>query len=351
MTGTSSAWCSSREPAPSAAAASRGTHPWAAAVPTPRWRSSPGGSWWSCSGSRSRPGPRRRVPTARVDLHCHSTASDGEYPPAEVAQRAHAAALAAIALTDHDTTGGVPEATRVGESLGVRVVSGCEFSVKAPWGELHLLGYFLPPGHARLEEFLAGTRAARQRRAEQIVAHLRRLGVTVELGDIVRAADGGALGRPHVARVLVQRGVCVDMNDAFARYLGPGRPAYVEKPLPTLPQVADLVHAVGGVAVAAHLRDHGTEGQIRQFHEEGLDGLEVRHPSHSAGIERRLTGIAHRLGLVISGGSDWHGDMELGDSHAPLGGLDIPFEWLEKLEERRATTSSGNGAQKRRGIT
>jgi predicted metal-dependent phosphoesterase TrpH len=279
------------------------------------------------------------VRTARVDLHCHSTASDGEYAPAEVARRAHAAGLAAIALTDHDTTGGVPEATRVGEALGVRIVSGCEFSVKAPWGELHLLGYFLPPGHARLEEFLAGTRAARQRRAEQIVAHLRRLGVAIELGDIVRAADGGALGRPHVARVLVQRGVCVDMNDAFARYLGRGRPAYVEKPLPTLQQVAELLHAVDGVAVAAHLGDHGTEGQLRQFQEQGLDGLEVRHPSHSSGTERRLTGIAQRLGLAISGGSDWHGDMELGDSHASLGGLDIPLEWLERLEQRRGKTS------------
>jgi len=291
------------------------------------------------------------VPTARVDLHCHSTASDGEYPPADVARRAQAAGLAAIALTDHDTTGGVPEATRAGEALGLRVVSGCEFSVKAPWGELHLLGYFLPPGHARLEEFLVGTRAARHRRAEQIVGHLRRLGVMIELADIVRVADGGAVGRPRVARVLVQRGVSVDMNDAFARYLGRGRPAYVEKPLPTLQQVTELVHAVGGVAVAAHLGDHGTEGQIRQFQEQGLDGLEVRHPSHSPGIERRLTGIAQRLGLAISGGSDWHGDMEVGDSHAPLGGMEVPLEWLEKLEERREKTSRETVAETRKDIS
>ena len=285
--------------------------------------------------------------TARVDLHCHSTASDGEFAPAEVARRAHAAGLAAIALTDHDTTAGVPEAARAGEALGVRVVSGCEFSVKAPWGELHLLGYFLPPGHARLEEFLAGTRAARHRRAEQIVAQLRRLGVTIELDEIVRAADGGALGRPHVARALVQRGACVDMNEAFARYLGRGRPAYVEKPLPTLQQVAALAHAVGGIVVAAHLGDHGTEGQVRQFQDQGLDGVEVRHPSHSPGTERRLTGIAQRLGLGISGGSDWHGDMELGDSHAPLGGLEIPLEWLEQLEGRRGKTSQATVADTR----
>jgi predicted metal-dependent phosphoesterase TrpH len=100
-----------------------------------------------------------------------------------------------------------------------------------------------------------------------------------------------------------------------------------------------MVHAVGGIAVAAHLGAHGTEGQIREFQAQGLDGLEVRHPSHPPGTERRLTELAGRLGLGISGGSDWHGDTELGDSHAPLGGVDVPLEWLERLEERRATAS------------
>jgi len=262
---------------------------------------------------------------------------------------AAAAGLAAIALTDHDTTDGVPEAARTGEALGVRVVSGSEFSVRAPWGELHLLGYFLPPGSARLEEFLTGTRAARRRRAEQIVAHLRRLGIDIELADVERAALGGALGRPHVARVLIEQGVSADMNEAFARYLGRGRPAYVEKPLPTLQQVTALVHEVGGIAVAAHLGDHGTEAQIRQFQTQGLDGLEVRHPSHSSGTERRLSAIADRLGLGISGGSDWHGDSELGDSHAALGGLDVPMEWLERLEQRRVAVLREPVTQDREG--
>lgn len=251
-------------------------------------------------------------------------------------QRAKTAALVAIALTDHDTTAGVPEATRAGESLGVRVVSGCEFSVKAPWGELHLLAYFLPPGHPRLEEFLTATRAARHRRAEQMVERLQRLGVDIALEDVVSEARDGALGRPHVARVLVDLGASADISEAFARYLGRGKPGYVEKPLPLLGQVTELVHAVGGLTVAAHLGDHGTEGQIRQFQEQGLDGVEVRHPSHAPAVEQRLTKIATRLGLAISGGSDWHGDTELGDAHAPLGGMEVPLEWLERLERRRA---------------
>jgi len=292
------------------------------------------------------------VPTARVDLHCHSTASDGEYAPAEVARRAHAAGLVAIALTDHDTTGGVPEATRVGETLGVRIVSGCEFSVKAPWGELHLLAYFLPPGHARLEEFLAGTRAARHRRAEQIVGHLRRLGVAIDLGDVVQAADGGALGRPHVARLLVRHGVCVDMNEAFARYLGRGRPAYVEKPLPTLQQVTELVHAVGGVAVAAHLGDHGTDGQIRQFQEQGLDGLEVRHPSHSPGDSRAsLSAWAWPSAAARTGMATWSSGIRM----RPLAGWTFPSNGsknLKRVEQRRhAKPSRRTVPQNRRAIT
>ena len=250
-------------------------------------------------------------------------------------RRAQAAGLAAIALPDHDTPDGVAEARRAGAALGVRIVAGCEFSVKAPWGELHVLGYFLPPGAPELETFLSGTRAARHRRAEEMVGRLRRLGVAIELDDVVAVAEGGAVGRPHVARVLVDRGVSADMNAAFTHYLGRGRPGYVEKPLPALHDVADLVHGVGGLVVAAHLGEHGSEAQVRQFQTAGLDGLEVRHPSHAPATERRLTLLAERLGLATSGGSDWHGDTELGDAHAPLGGLAVPGEWLDELERRR----------------
>jgi len=168
---------------------------------------------------------------------------------------------------------------------------------------------------------------------------------------VLREAGDGSVGRPHVARALVACGAAADINDAFARYLGRGRPACVEKPLPLLRQVTDLVHGVGALALAAHLGEHGSEGQIRSFQDQGLDGLEVRHPSHSPAVEQRLTRIAQRLGLAISGGSDWHGDTELGDAHATLGGLDVPLEWLEKLEERRGKTSREVVTENRKDIS
>lgn len=217
------------------------------------------------------------------------------------------------------------------------MIPGCEFSVRAPWGELHVLALFLPPANERLQEFLRDTRAARRRRGEQIVAKLQGLGVDIDLEDVqaqLLGGDDGALGRPHVARALVESGACDDITDAFRRYLGRGRAAYVEKPLPKLPEVTSLVHEVGGLNVAAHLGDHGTEAQLRIFQDQGLDGVEVRHPSHPPAVEQRLMRIAERLGLGISGGSDWHGESEYGELHAPLGGMKVPDAWLQQLERR-----------------
>ena len=268
-------------------------------------------------------------------MHTHSTASDGEFPPDEVARRAHRAGLVAFALTDHDTTAGVPAAAAAGAVCGIRVVGGCEFSVRAPWGELHVLGYFLEPGQPALEEFLDEMRAARRRRGQQMVAKLRGLGVALDAETVTASAGSGALGRPHVARALVAGGHTADITEAFDRYLGRGRPAFVEKPLPALRDVAKLVHAAGGLAVAAHLGDRGTENQLRQFAAEGLDGLEVRHPSHSTETEKRLQRIAAKLSLAVTGGSDWHGDTELGEAHTSLGGLHVPAEWLDHLEAVR----------------
>jgi len=270
-----------------------------------------------------------------IDLHLHSTASDGELPPEAVVGRAAAAGVAAMALTDHDTLAGVPAAIAAGERAGIRVVGGCEFSVAAPWGEMHLLGYFLPPGTKLLEDFLLRCRVDRERRGRAMVERLHRLGIQVNDADVLAEAEGGAVGRPHVARALLRRGLVGSVNEAFDRFLGRGRPAYVEKSLPAFAQVAELVHQVGGVVSAAHLKDRGTRSLLTHFKQLGLDAVETRHPSHDPDVRARLTAFALDLGLHRTGGSDWHGDPVGDETQGSIGSQNVPLAWLEALDGAR----------------
>lgn len=270
-----------------------------------------------------------------IDLHCHSTASDGHLPPAEVVRHAAEIGLSAIALTDHDTLAGLAEATAAGAALGVRVVGGCEFSVAATWGEMHLLGYFLEPGDAAIEDFLVSARTDRSRRAREMVTRLAGLGLAIGYGDVEREADGGAVGRPHVARALLRLGLVTTEQQAFDKYLGRGRPCFVDKALPTLREVADLVHARGGVVSAAHLKWHGTRSTLAALQLDGLDAVETRHPSHDGETRATITEAAAALGLARSGGSDWHGEFGAAAGHSMLGTQDVPDAWLEELEARR----------------
>ncbi|MGH7702060.1 MAG: PHP domain-containing protein [Gemmatimonadales bacterium] len=276
---------------------------------------------------------------SEVDLHLHSTASDGECPPEEVVARAARAGLSAVALTDHDTLDGVAAAIAAGSRLTVRVIGGCEFSVAAPWGEMHVLGYFLSPDSTPLQEFLAARRTDRERRGRLMVDRLRGLGVTIDVEDLLEEAGRGAIGRPHVARALVKRGAATSVNDAFDRFIGRGKHAFVEKVLPTFREVADLVHRVGGVVAAAHLKERGTRSVLRRLKEEGLDAVETRHPSHDPDLRARLTDHALALGLLRTGGSDWHGDPALGETHAPIGSQQVPGEWLDRLEASRPSSA------------
>jgi predicted metal-dependent phosphoesterase TrpH len=270
-----------------------------------------------------------------IDLHVHSTASDGELSPEAVVRRAVAAGVTAMALTDHDTLAGVPAAIAAGEQVGIRVIGGCEFSVAAPWGEMHVLGYFLPPGTALLEDFLVRCRADRERRGRAMVERLHRLGIGVSDADVLAEAEGGAVGRPHVARALVRRGDVSSVGEAFDRYLGRGRPAFVEKSLPTFIEVAELVHRVGGVVSAAHLKDRGTRSLLVHFKQMGLDAVETRHPSHDPDVRARLTEFALDLGLHRTGGSDWHGDPVGDEAQIAIGSQNVPLAWLEALEGAR----------------
>lgn len=270
-----------------------------------------------------------------IDLHCHSTASDGLLAPAAVVRAAAEAGLTAIALTDHDSTAGLAEAQAAGQLLHVRVIGGCEFSVAAEWGEMHLLGYFLPPDDPEIEAFLVGARADRDRRALEMVSRLVGLGLMVRFDDVAQEAAGGAVGRPHVARALKAAGHVQSVQQAFDRYIGRGRPAFVEKRLPTLRAVADLVHAKRGLVSAAHLKSFGTLAGLTTLQANGLDAVETRHPSHDGDTVATITDAALALGLGRTGGSDWHGEVDTIGTHARLGSQSVPDEWLDELDARR----------------
>jgi predicted metal-dependent phosphoesterase TrpH len=244
------------------------------------------------------------------------------------------AGLAAIALTDHDTLAGIPEARAAGERLGVRVVAGCEFSTAAPWGEMHVLGYFLSEQDRVLDAFLADRRTDRERRAREMVSRLAALGLAITLEQVRAEARGGAVGRPHVARALVRLGHARGVQETFDRWLGRGRPAFVDKQLPAFAAVAAEVHRAGGLVSAAHLKDRGTRNVLERLKADGLDAVETRHPSHTGEMRANLTELAERLGLLRTGGSDWHGGR--GDAtHGIVGSEEVPAEWLEALEQER----------------
>jgi 3',5'-nucleoside bisphosphate phosphatase len=265
-----------------------------------------------------------------VDLHAHSTASDGAASPAALVAAARQVGLAAIALTDHDTVAGVREATAAG--TGVRVVPGVELSAVDASGETHLLGLHLADLDA-LDARLAELRDMRRTRAERIVQRLNALGVRVTMDDVLQQAAGGAIGRPHVARALIANGWAGDVRTAFDRYLAAGRPAFVPKDRLSLADAIAMVHRAGGIAVLAHPGASATAERLQALVALGLDGVEVRHPSHDEAEIARLLALTERLGLLPSGGSDWHGQP---DGSRALGVMRVPTEWLKRQEARVA---------------
>lgn len=271
-----------------------------------------------------------------VDLHSHSTASDGALAPEAVVETAAAAGLVALALTDHDTLAGVADAQGAGRRLGVRVVAGVELSLMDGDREVHMLGLHIARVDA-LQGELEAVRDSRKSRAEQIVSRLNALGVPITAEAVFAQAGGGAVGRPHIARALIAGGWVRDQREAFDRYLGAGRPANVEKQRITIADGIRLIHECGGLAVIAHPGGDGRRERVEPLVALGLDGLEVKHPGHSGEDMLRIEALADHFGLVKSGGSDWHGA-----SSGPrvLGGMRVPAAWLDlqdaRVEQHRA---------------
>lgn len=272
-----------------------------------------------------------------VDLHAHSTASDGALSPTAAIAAAHAAGLSAFALTDHDTLAGIAEAQIAADACGLRLVPGVELSVHLGKDEVHLLGLHIRDVDA-LQQRLEIVRGQRRTRAEAIVAKLNAVGVPVTVEAVLAAADGGAIGRPHVARALIAGGFVKDSREAFDRYLASGKPAYVDKERLEIADGIALIHDAGGIAVLAHPGGDGRREMIEPLAKAGMDGVEVRHPSHSRDDELRLTALAEHFGLVMSGGSDWHGAMQGG---RVLGAMHVPLAWLEAQDALVAQRRAG----------
>ena len=269
---------------------------------------------------------------AFVDLQVHSTASDGALPPAAVVQAAAEAGLYAIALTDHDSVEGLPEAIEAGSRLGVRIVPGVELSSHFEGEELHLLGLHLANLEA-MREALLEFQGQRVRRAERIVATLNTHGIPVTMEAVLAEAGTGAVGRPHIARALLAGGWVREFREAFDKWIGWGRPAYMAKETFDVADAIALVHRAGGIAVWAHPGELATPARIARLAALGLDAVEVLHPSHPPYLVQRLVENTEQAGLLPSGGSDWHG------THAgprKLGGQLVPKIWLDWQDAKAA---------------
>jgi len=248
--------------------------------------------------------------------------------------------LDAIALTDHDTMGGVSAARVAGDRLGIRVIAAVELSAFFDDHEVHLLALHVSR-FEQLEQRLTELRALRYSRGQRIVEKLNELGIPITFEEVLQQAAGGAVGRPHIARAMIARGAVHDFRDAFARYLGGSGAAFVPKDKLSIEDAISIAHEAGALAIWAHPGDAGRRERLEPLIAAGLDGVEIRHPGHSREDIRRLDALCNFFNLVPSGGSDWHGGEE---GPRRLGAMNIPLEWLRRQDEKIASFAPAAGA-------
>jgi predicted metal-dependent phosphoesterase TrpH len=264
-----------------------------------------------------------------IDLHLHTTASDGRCAPHELVDRALRARVTVMAVTDHDTVAAIPEVRSAAGACGIDVVAGIEITAVENGRDVHMLGYFMDPRDPKLEAFLAQQRAHRIARVEALGLRLAQLGMRIDTGSLLmqaREQRGRSVGRPQVARAMVAAGYVADTREAFERWLATGRPAFVPRNGAPPDEVIDVVHAAGGLVSLAHPGQTDVDSRISAYAEAGLDAIELYHPDHDAEVVDRYRNIASQLKLLATGGSDFHGDADHG---CEPGAVALPVdEWI-----------------------
>ncbi len=263
-------------------------------------------------------------PAPGIDLHAHTTASDGSFTPTELVEAAHGLGLGALAVTDHDTLAGLGEARAAAQRVGLDLVAGVELSVEDDGGRFHLLGYGFDPANAALAETLTTLRRSRAARNDLMAARMSEMGLPVTMDDVRAEAGEDALviARPHFARALIKKGIVGSVAEAFEKYLSTGKPLYLPKEVLTPRDAIALIHGAGGVAVMAHpglvpLDEAAFDARVTSLaQKDGLDGIEAYYSQHSQADTDRFLALATRLGLLVTGGSDFHGTVK---PHVPLG--------------------------------
>ena len=268
---------------------------------------------------------------AKVDLHIHSTASDGRLSPTEAVRKSAEAGLTVIALADHDTVDGIAPALEEAKTYPrLKVIPCVEISTDVPTGEVHILGYFIDYTHPELEATLRRMRNSRQERAQGMIAKLGNLGLPIEWERVKKIAGSGSIGRPHLAQAMLEKGYITSIKEAFTMYIGWGGPAYVEREKMTPKEAVELILQANGLPVLAHpLTINDPEAMVIELKASGLVGIEAYYAGCTAEEIIRLVNLADRYGLIVTGGSDYHG---LDDStETMIGDADVPIESAEQL--------------------
>ena len=273
--------------------------------------------------------------TRHIDLHIHSTYSDGLLTPSEIVEYAHRVGLAAIAVTDHDDLSAFPEAAAAGARLGLEVIPGIELSTLNKGCEIHILSYLYDVTNVPLMTFAAHMRESRVERAEEIVQRLRHLGMPISMEMVKMRAGQGALGRPHIADILVEEGYVFSFNEAFHKFLGENKPGYVPKMKLMSDEAISMVHESGGLAFIAHPGAGAGFDTIEALIEMGLDGIETMHPRHTPELIDYYRELARRNGLLETGGSDCHGARR---GEMMIGTQAVPYTFLDEMRSHQALT-------------